>query len=111
MIPAHRPVSGVLDIVGGHHTLRVDGYLPSTADVTLSAGQARRYGLRRGDLVTGTVTGESRPGRPVPLDRLDTVNGGAARATATTTPGPRPTTTQGRPTLASRKAAARSRTS
>ncbi len=78
MIPAHRPVSGVLDTAGGHHTLRVDGYLPSTADVTLSAGQVRRSGLRRGDLVTGTVTGESRPGRPVPLDRLDTVNGLAA---------------------------------
>ncbi|PGH44791.1 transcription termination factor Rho [Micromonospora sediminicola] len=75
MTSASRPVSGVVDIVDGHAWLRVDGYLPSAADVHLAAGQLRRHGLRRGDLVTGTVLAAPRPGRPVPLERLDGING------------------------------------
>ncbi|SCG79507.1 transcription termination factor Rho [Micromonospora humi] len=74
MTHACRPVSGVLDTAGGHFPIRVDGYLPSAGDVHLTAGQVRRHGLRRGDLVTGEVADGPRPGRPV-LTRLDTVNG------------------------------------
>jgi transcription termination factor Rho len=69
------PVSGIVDTVDDHALLRVDGYLPSTADAHLSAGQLRRYGLRRGDLVTGAVAATPHRGRHAPLLRVDTVNG------------------------------------
>ena len=69
------PVSGIVDTVDDHALLRVDGYLPSTADAHLTAGQLRRYGLRRGDLVTGAVATTPRKGRHAPLIRVDTVNG------------------------------------
>jgi transcription termination factor Rho len=61
------PVSGIVDITDNRGVIRVGGYQPGPQDVVLPTAQIRRYGLRRGDLVSGTVTG-----REV---RLDTVNG------------------------------------
>ncbi|MFE7704889.1 transcription termination factor Rho [Streptomyces sp. NPDC057486] len=52
--PTPTTVTGVLDITRqGHGALRTDGGNPSPADVQVSAGLVRRYGLRRGDLVEG----------------------------------------------------------
>jgi transcription termination factor Rho len=77
------PVTGIVDLTERHGFVRTSGYLPGPDDVYVSAAQLKRYGLRRGDLVTG-ATRESRGPRDRhnPLVRLDSVNG--------TAPGPRP---------------------
>ncbi|SCL55788.1 transcription termination factor Rho [Micromonospora eburnea] len=69
------PVTGIVDTVDDHALIRVAGYLPSAADVYVPPAQLRRYGLRRGDLVTGAVAAPPHRGRHAPLVRLDTVNG------------------------------------
>ncbi|PWU51014.1 transcription termination factor Rho [Micromonospora globispora] len=70
------PVSGIVDVDDDRALIRVHGYLPSPQDVHVSAAALHRYGLRRGDLVTGAVRPDApRRGRHAPLARLDTVNG------------------------------------
>ncbi len=57
--------------------MRTEGYYASTEDVYVANSYVRRFGLRRGDTVTGAikqVTGERRE-KYNPLVRLDTVNG------------------------------------
>ena len=45
---------GVLDVLpDGYGFLRTQGYLPSEEDVYVSMSQIRRFGLRRGDEVSG----------------------------------------------------------
>ncbi|RDI47012.1 transcription termination factor Rho [Nocardia mexicana] len=69
------PVTGILDIVGNHASLRVDGYLAGPNDAHVSMRLVRDNGLRRGDAVTGVV-GSKRDGvKFAPLVRVDTVNG------------------------------------
>jgi transcription termination factor Rho len=47
---------GILDILPeGYGFLRVTGYLPGERDVYVSAGQIRKFGLRRGDVVNGPI--------------------------------------------------------
>jgi len=48
-------VSGVADIGDGHAFVRTSGYRPGPADVYVSVGQIRQYGLRKGDLIEGTA--------------------------------------------------------
>ncbi|RZU75730.1 transcription termination factor Rho [Micromonospora kangleipakensis] len=70
------PVSGIVDTDDDHAYVRAHGYLPSPDDIHISLSQLRRYGLRRGDLVTGAVRAdEPRRGRHAALARLDTING------------------------------------
>jgi transcription termination factor Rho len=48
--------SGVLDILPeGYGFLRTSGYLPGPDDVYVSLSQIRRFGLRRGDQITGKI--------------------------------------------------------
>ncbi len=58
--------------------MRTSGYLPGPEDVYVSMSMVRRYGLRRGDAVTGQVRqpreGE-RKEKYNPLVKIDTVNG------------------------------------
>ena len=58
--------------------VRTSGYLPGCDDVYVSMSMVRKYGLRRGDAVTGQVRqpreGE-RKEKYNPLVKLDTVNG------------------------------------
>ena len=70
------PVSGLIDLADGHALVRVTGYRPSPADVYVSAGQIKQYGLRRGDRIDGTAR-PSAGGRAKyrPLVAADTVNG------------------------------------
>jgi len=74
------PVAGILDSVEDKNTwfIRVSGYFASTDDVYVANSHVRRYGLRRGDAVTGVVRqprdGE-RKEKYNPLVRLDSVNG------------------------------------
>jgi transcription termination factor Rho len=73
------PVSGLVDLdqkTDGHGLVRVNGYRPSPADVYVSAGQIKQYGLRQGDRIDGTAR-SSAGGRAKyrPLAGVDTVNG------------------------------------
>ncbi len=72
------PVAGILDILDNYAFIRTSGYLTGPNDVYVSLAQVRRYGLRRGDAVTGAVRqpkdGERRD-KYNALVRLDTVNG------------------------------------
>jgi transcription termination factor Rho len=72
------PVGGLLDILENYAFLRTGGYLPGPNDVYVSLQQVRRYGLRKGDVITGQVRqpreGERRE-KFNALVRLDTVNG------------------------------------
>jgi transcription termination factor Rho len=52
-------VSGIVDITDGRGYLRTAGYRRSAADVQLTPGQVRQYGLRKGDQIDGTVTSGS----------------------------------------------------
>src|ERR1700722_16758055 len=70
------PVSGLIDSADGHALVRVSGYRPSPADVYVSAGQLKQYGLRQGDRIDGTAR-PSAGGRAKyrPLVSVDAVNG------------------------------------
>src|SRR5271169_2266768 len=72
--PAAIAVSGIVDMAGGQAFVRTSGYLRSPADVYVSAGQIRQYGLRKGDRVTGTARPAGRDGKLNPLVRVDTIN-------------------------------------
>jgi transcription termination factor Rho len=75
------PVAGIVDVLDSYAFVRTSGYLPGSNDVYISLSQVRRYGLRRGDAVTGAVRqpkdGERRE-KFNALVRLDTINGGEA---------------------------------
>src|SRR5260370_20610911 len=70
------PVSGLIDPGDGYALVHVNGYRPSPADVYVSAGQLKRYGLRKGDRIEATAR-PSAGGRAKyrPLVSVDTVNG------------------------------------
>ena len=72
------PVGGLVDIMDNYSFIRTAGYLPGPNDVYVSQGQVRKYGLRKGDVVTGQVRqareGEQRQ-KYNPLITLETVNG------------------------------------
>ena len=73
------PVAGILDILENYAFVRTSGYLPGPNDVYVSLNQVKKYGLRRGDAVTGAVRqpqeGEQQRQKFNALVRLDTVNG------------------------------------
>src|SRR5687768_6936159 len=69
--------AGVLEILdeGGYGFLRGDNYLASISDVYVSQSQVRRFGLRTGDYVTGTVRAPKDSEKYYSLLRVDAVNG------------------------------------
>ena len=52
------PVSGIVDVADGRGYLRTAGYRRSATDLPLTAGQVRKYGLRKGDQIDAIVTGD-----------------------------------------------------
>ncbi|HEX3705159.1 MAG TPA: transcription termination factor Rho [Mycobacteriales bacterium] len=72
------PVAGIVDILDNYAFIRTGGYLSGPDDVYVSLSQVRKYGLRKGDAVTGSVKqpreGERRE-KFNALVRMDTVNG------------------------------------
>ncbi|GAA4744565.1 hypothetical protein GCM10023328_28090 [Modestobacter marinus] len=72
------PVAGILDVLDSYAFVRTSGYLTGPNDVYVSLSQVRRYGLRRGDAITGAVR-QPREGEKKDkynaLVRLDSVNG------------------------------------
>ena len=72
------PVSGLLDILESYAFLRTSGYLPGPQDVYVSLQQVRRYGLRKGDVITGSVREpreNERREKFNALVKIETVNG------------------------------------
>jgi transcription termination factor Rho len=73
------PVAGIVDVLENYAFIRTTGYLAGPNDVYVSMSQVKKYGLRRGDAVTGAVRatreGEQRRDKYNPLVRLDTING------------------------------------
>ena len=72
------PVSGLLDILENYAFLRTSGYLPGPQDVYVSLQQVRRYGLRKGDVITGSVREpreNERREKFNALVKIETVNG------------------------------------
>ncbi|MEI7655210.1 MAG: transcription termination factor Rho [Actinomycetes bacterium] len=72
------PCGGILDIMDSYAFVRTRGYLPSPDDAYVSLSMVKRFGLRKGDVVTGSARlprdGEGRQ-KFNPLVRIDTVNG------------------------------------
>ncbi len=99
-----QPVAGILDVLDNYAFVRTSGYLAGPNDVYVSMNMVRKYGLRRGDAITGAVKvpreGEQQNQRQKfnPLVRIDTVNGGdveAAKRRPSSTSSPRSTPTSG----------------
>ncbi|MCL2471071.1 MAG: transcription termination factor Rho [Propionibacteriaceae bacterium] len=72
------PVKGIVDVMEGYAFVRTTGYLPSPDDAYMPLGMVRKYGLRKGDVVTGSIKlpreGERRE-KFSPFVALETVNG------------------------------------
>ena len=67
---------GFLDVLPeGYGFLRVTGYLPGERDVYVSAGQVRKFGLRKADLVAGPIRPARAQEKFPALIRIDSVNG------------------------------------
>src|SRR5690348_9355821 len=73
------PVAGIVDILDNYAFVRTTGYLSGPTDVYVSLSMVRRYGLRRGDAITGAVReqreGEQSRQKFNPLVRVDAING------------------------------------
>jgi transcription termination factor Rho len=72
------PIGGILDILDNYAFVRTSGYLTGPNDVYVSLQQVRKYGLRRGDAVTGAVRQQHEGDRKEKynaLVRLDSING------------------------------------
>jgi len=73
------PVAGILDVLDNYAFVRTSGYLSGPDDVYVSLAMVRKYGLRRGDALTGAVRqprdGEQQRQKFNPLVRVDTING------------------------------------
>ncbi|HSN43603.1 MAG TPA: transcription termination factor Rho [Propionibacteriaceae bacterium] len=70
-------ISGILDVLDSYAFVRTSGYLPGNNDAYVALAMVRKFGLRKGDIVTGAMRqpkeGERRE-KFNPLVRLDTVN-------------------------------------
>lgn len=71
-------ISGIVDLMDNYAFVRTSGYLPGPNDAYLSLSTVRKFGLRKGDVITGAVKlpkdGERRE-KFSPLVRIDTING------------------------------------
>lgn len=49
------PIAGILDVLDNYAFVRTTGYLPGPSDVYVSLGQVKRYNLRKGDAIVGSI--------------------------------------------------------
>ena len=67
---------GILDILPeGYGFLRVASYLPGDQDVYVAAGQVRKFGLRKGDVINGPIRPPRSQEKFSALVRIEHVNG------------------------------------
>ncbi|MBX3312180.1 MAG: transcription termination factor Rho, partial [Microbacteriaceae bacterium] len=73
------PIAGILDVLDNYGFVRTTGYLSGNADVYVSLGQVRRYGLRKGDAIVGAIRqpreGENQRQKYNAIVKIDSVNG------------------------------------
>ena len=73
-------ISGILDVLDNYAFVRTTGYLPGSNDAYVSLSMVKKWGLRKGDIVTGAIRapkdGERRE-KFNPLVRIDTINADA----------------------------------
>ena len=79
------PVAGILDVLDNYAFVRTSGYLPGPNDVYVPLGLVKKYALRKGDAVTGSIKAPRDGEQPQngvgtrqkfnALVRLDTING------------------------------------
>ena len=73
-------ISGILDVLDNYAFVRTSGYLPGNNDAYVSLAMVKKWGLRKGDIVTGAIKapkeGERRE-KFNPLVRIDTINADA----------------------------------
>jgi transcription termination factor Rho len=73
------PIAGILDVQNNHAFVRTSGYLPGPNDVYVTLGNVRRWNLRPGDAVVGSVRqpreGERQRQKYNALVSVDSVNG------------------------------------
>lgn len=75
------PVAGIIDVLESYAFVRTSGYLPGPNDVYVSMSQIKKYGLRKGDAVQGSIRAPRESDRRnqrqkfVPLQSVDTING------------------------------------
>jgi transcription termination factor Rho len=78
------PAAGILDLLDNYAFVRTSGYLPGPNDVYVALSMVRKYGLRKGDAVTGAVRQQATDGERRekfnPMVRIDTVNGAEPEA-------------------------------
>ncbi len=78
-------MAGILDVLDNYAFVRTSGYLPGPNDVYVPLGLVKRYSLRKGDAVTGSIKAPREGEQPQSgtngrqkfnaLVRLDTING------------------------------------
>ena len=72
------PAAGILDVLDNYAFVRTSGYLPGHNDAYVSLSMVKKFGLRKGDAVTGAIRSPrdgERKEKFNPLVRIDTVNG------------------------------------
>ncbi len=73
-----------MDLLDNYAFVRTTGYLPGTNDVYVALSMVRKYGLRKGDAITGAVRQQATDGERRekfnPMVRIDTVNGAEPEA-------------------------------
>ena len=75
------PVAGILDVLENYAFLRTSGYLPGSNDVYVSLGQVKKYNMRKGDAVIGSIRqpketeGGNARQKFNALVKVDTING------------------------------------
>jgi transcription termination factor Rho len=73
------PAAGILDLLDNYAFVRTSGYLPGPNDVYVALSMVRKFGLRKGDAITGAVRQQATDGdrreKYNPMVRIDTVNG------------------------------------
>jgi transcription termination factor Rho len=82
------PIGGILDVLENYAFVRTAGYLPGANDVYVSLGQVKKYNLRRGDAIVGSIK-QPREGENFgrqkfnALVRIDSINGQTQEEAAT----------------------------
>ena len=72
------PARGILDVLDNYAFVRTSGYLPGPEDAYVSLSMVKKFGLRKGDVVSGVLRAPrdgERKEKFNPLVRLETVNG------------------------------------
>ncbi|SDS80371.1 transcription termination factor Rho [Friedmanniella luteola] len=77
------PARGIVDVMDNYAFVRTSGYLPGPDDAYIALNMVKKFGLRKGDIVTGQIRASKEGDRKEkfnPLIKLETVNGGDPEA-------------------------------